>query len=130
MSDAECNVGASWEAVMFAAHHRLSNLVALVDLNGQQALGYTSDVLDLSPLAARWQAFGWDVHDVDGHDAALLTRTVDQLNTTNGRPHVLLCRTVFGKGVSFMEGQIKWHYWPMSDDEYRQALSEQDAPPA
>lgn len=130
MSDAECNVGASWEAIMFAAHHRLANLVALVDLNGQQALGYTKDVLDLSPMGDRWRAFGWDVHEVDGHDAGALTGTLQRLDTVSGAPHVMLCRTVFGKGVSFMERQIKWHYWPMSDDEYRQALSELDRPEA
>jgi transketolase len=126
VSDAECNVGALWEAVMFAAHHRLANLVALVDLNGQQALGYTSDVLDLTPLADRWRAFGWNVHEVDGHDADGLAATIQQLDTVSGPPHVLLCRTTFGKGVSYMERQIKWHYWPMSDDEYLQALNELD----
>lgn len=126
VSDAECNEGALWEAVMFAAHHRLANLVAIVDLNGQQALGYTEQVLDLSPLAARWRAFGWDVHEVDGHDVAAMADTVAGLDTTGGRPHVLVARTVFGKGVSYMEGQIKWHYWPMSDEEYEQALAEVD----
>ncbi|MFN8563864.1 MAG: thiamine pyrophosphate-dependent enzyme [Anaerolineae bacterium] len=70
VSDAECNEGALWEAVMFAAHHQLANLIAIVDLNGQQALGYTRDVLALTPMAARWGAFGWDVHEVDGHDTA------------------------------------------------------------
>ena len=102
------------------------NLVAIVDLNGQQALGYTEQVLSLSPLAARWRAFGWDVHEVDGHDVTGLADTVRRLDTSGGLPHVLVARTVFGKGVSYMEGQIKWHYWPMSDDEYRQALAEVD----
>jgi transketolase len=124
VSDAECNAGALWEAVMFAAHHRLANLVALVDVNGQQALGYTREVLDLSPMAERWRAFGWRVHDVDGHDRVALAAALTALDTASGAPHVLLCRTTFGKGVSFMEQQIKWHYWPLSDDEYRQALNE------
>jgi len=124
VSDAECNAGSLWEAAMFAAHHRLSNLVAIVDLNGQQALGYTEDVLSLSPMAARWTAFGWDAHVVDGHDVEGMTRTVASLDTGSGAPHVLIARTVFGRGVSFMEGQIKWHYWPMDDDQYRQALAE------
>jgi transketolase len=127
VSDAECNEGALWEAVMFAAHHRLANLTAIIDLNGQQALGYTKDVLSLSPMAARWRAFGWDVHEVDGHDVAGLQRTIAGLDTTTGPPHVLVARTVFGKGVSYMERQIKWHYWPMSEDEYRQALTEIEA---
>ena len=124
VSDAECNEGSVWEAIMFAAHHKLANLVAIVDLNGQQALGYTGEVLDLSPMAERWRAFKWDVHDLDGHDAAAITTAIDDLDTTSGPPHVLIARTVFGKGVSYMERQIKWHYWPMSDHEYQQALDE------
>lgn len=124
VSDAECNEGSLWEAVMFAAHRRLANLVAVVDLNGQQALGYTRDVLDLSPLGERWRAFGWDVTEVDGHDAVELAAVLNGLETTAGPPHAVIARTVFGKGVSYMEGQIKWHYWPMSDEEYGRALEE------
>lgn len=124
VSDGECNEGSLWEGVMFAAHHQLANLVAIVDLNGQQALGYTEQVLNLSPIASRWQAFGWDTHEIDGHDVTQMTRTMDTLDTMSGAPHVLLAHTVGGKGVSFMEGQIKWHYWPMSDDEYQRALDE------
>jgi transketolase len=127
VSDAECNEGSLWEAVMFAAHHRLSNLVAVVDVNGQQALGYTRDVLDLDPLASRWGAFGWDVHEVDGHDADAISATVADLRRDEGPPHVLLAATTFGKGVSYMESQIKWHYMPMSDQEYAGALQELEA---
>ncbi len=124
ISDAECNEGSVWEAVMFAAHHHLSNLIAIVDLNGQQALGYTEKVLNLTPMAERWRAFGWDVHEVDGHDEAEISKTIADLNITRGAPHVLIAHTTFGKGVSFMQSQIKWHYMPMSDAEYRQALAE------
>jgi transketolase len=135
LSDAECNEGAIWEAVMFAAHHRLGNVIALVDVNGQQALGYTRDVLDLSPLSAPWRAFGWDVHEVDGHDVEALGRAIHGLDTrgdlrADGLPHVLLARTTFGKGVSYMESQIAWHYLPMSDAQYEQALSELEGDPA
>jgi transketolase len=129
LSDAECNEGSVWEAIMFAAHHKLANLIAIVDLNGQQALGYTDQVLSLSPLAERWRAFGWDVHEVDGHNVAAMQETITGLNTTAGPPHVLIARTTFGKGVSFMESKIKWHYWPMSDAEYRQAVQEVEAMP-
>ncbi len=122
LSDAECNEGSVWEAVMFAAHHHLDGLTAIVDLNGQQAIGYTRDVIDLSPLAERWRAFGWDAVEVDGHDVDALTQALQQ--TSTGQPRVIIARTVFGKGVSYMEHQIKWHYWPMSDEEYRQALRE------
>jgi len=124
LSDAECNEGAVWEAAMFAAHHRLANLVTLVDLNGQQALGYTNEILSLAPLAERWRAFGWDVHEVDGHDGPRLASTIASLDVDEGAPHVLLARTVFGRGVSFMEASIKWHYSSMSEQEYRQALAE------
>lgn len=124
LSDAECDEGSTWEAVMFAAHNRLSSLIAVVDVNGQQALGYTKDVLSLAPLLDRWRAFGWDAVEVDGHDRGALARTIGSFDTAEGPPHVVLARTTFGRGVSYMEGKIKWHYWPMSDDEYRQALAE------
>jgi transketolase len=124
VSDAECNAGSLWESVMFAAHHRLSNLIAVIDLNGQQALDYTERVLDLSPLSQRWRAFGWDVHEVDGHDIESISTTANELATISGPPHAIIARTIFGKGVSYMENQIKWHYWPMSDEDYRQALEE------
>ena len=125
VSDAECNEGSVWESVMFAAQHRLSNLVAIVDVNGQQALDLTTRVLDLSPLDARWAAFGWQTHVVDGHDLAQLS-TALSCEASSGAPRVVVARTVFGKGVSFMEGQIRWHYMPMNDDEYRQAVEQVD----
>ena len=124
LSDAELNEGSVWEAVMFAAHHRLSNLIAIIDENGQQALGYTKDVLCLEPISERFRAFGWNALDIDGHDVPEIVRTVNGLATDRGPPHVLVAHTVFGKGVSYMEGSIKWHYWPMSDEEYEQALRE------
>jgi transketolase len=127
LSDAETNEGSVWEAAMFAAHHRLSNLIAIVDVNGQQALGYTADVLDPGPLAQRFAAFGWDVYDVDGHDPDGLAQTIAGLDTAHGRPHVLLADTTFGKGVSFMESQIEWHYLPLDDEHYAQAMTELDA---
>jgi transketolase len=122
VSDAECNEGSLWEAVMFAAHHKLSNLIAIVDLNGQQALGYTRDVLDLSPLADRFRSFGWNSIEVDGHDPEGIARTIESLGQEPGPPHVLVARTVFGRGVSFMENKIEWHYWPLDDAQQAQAL--------
>lgn len=127
LSDAELNEGSVWEAIMFAAHHDLANLVAVLDLNGQQAIGYTRDVLDLSPPAERWRAFGWDVHEVDGHDVAGMQAVIDGLDVAAGRPHVLIAHTTFGKGVSFMNNVIDWHYLPMTDEQYAQALAELEA---
>jgi len=124
ISDAECNEGSVWEAAMFAAHHKISNLVAILDCNGQQALGYTEKVLDLSPIADRWRAFGWDVREVDGHDTAAISKTIEGLDVRSGPPHLIVARTIFGKGVSFMQNKIKWHYLPMTDEEYAQAMKE------
>lgn len=128
ISDAECNEGALWEAAQFAGHHGLSRLTVIVDANGQQALGYTRDILDLEPLADRWRAFRWEVREVDGHDVHGLTRTLQEVQGDRGAPRAVIARTVFGKGVSFMESRIKWHYWPMSEEEFVQALREVDAP--
>jgi transketolase len=127
LSDAECNEGAVWEAIMFASHHQLSNLVAIIDVNGQQALGYTRDILDPGPAAVRWRAFGWDVHEVNGHDTDQLVATIDALDVERGPPHVLLADTVFGKGVGFMESRIEWHYLPLDEELHRRARAELDA---
>lgn len=108
---------------MFAAHHRLRNLVAIVDANGQQALGYTEDVLSLSPLPERFRAFGWEVREVDGHDVRALMAAFEPLAAVES-PLAVIARTTFGKGVSFMESQVPWHYLPMSEEQYHQALAE------
>ncbi|MGQ0679157.1 MAG: transketolase [Actinomycetota bacterium] len=127
LSDAECNEGSVWESAMFAGHRQLGNLVALVDLNGQQALGYTKDVVDLSSMGGLWRGFGWQVHDVDGHDCPGMVATLSSLK--GSRPHVLIARTTFGKGVSFMQGQIRWHYLPMSQEQYLAAMDELGSAP-
>jgi transketolase len=124
LSDAECNEGAVWESAMFAAHHKLDNLVAIIDANRQQAFGKTEDVLDLSPLENRWRAFGWNAIVVDGHDFGQITNTISSLAQSAETPHVLVANTTFGKGISFMQSQIKWHYWPLSETEYRLAIAE------
>ena len=127
ISDAECNEGSTWEAAMFAAHHQLSNLIAILDCNGQQAFGYTNEVLNLSPLADRWRAFQWEVHEVDGHNIPQMIDCISSLNTRTGAPKLIFAHTIFGKGVSYMQQQIQWHYLPMSEDQYQQALRESDS---
>ncbi|MBM3279279.1 MAG: transketolase [Candidatus Handelsmanbacteria bacterium] len=127
VSDAECNEGSLWEAVMFAAHHRLGALTAIVDDNGQQALGKTAEVLNLRPLAQKWRTFGWQAAEVDGHDPVALRQALATPHPD--APQVVIARTVCGKGVSFMEGQVKWHYLPMSEGEYLRACAEQEAAP-
>ncbi len=124
MSDAELNEGSVWEAMMFAAHHKLSNLVAIVDLNKQQAFGYTKDVINLAPVAQRWSSFGWDVKEVDGHDVSAIAQMINAFDFAGDKPHVVIAHTTFGKGVSFMEGLIKWHYSPLSADEFQRAMAE------
>jgi transketolase len=124
LSDAECNEGSVWESVMFASHHKLTNLIALIDLNTQQALGYTEEVLSLAPMAERWRAFGWNVFECDGHDERALFDALTAATAAQNAPSVIVCHTVFGKGVSFMERKIEWHYLPMNDEQYHAALAE------
>ncbi|NOZ25645.1 MAG: transketolase [Nitrospirae bacterium] len=122
LSDGELNEGSVWEAVMFAGHHRLHNLIALVDYNRMQALGRTRDIIGLEPLGEKWEAFGWHVQEVDGHDFGAL---FDALDSLSGRkPNVLIMHTVKGKGVSFMENDVLWHYRSPDDNEYERALKE------
>lgn len=122
MSDAECNEGSVWEAIMLAGQHKLSNLYVVIDNNKQQALGYTEDVINLNPMPAKWQSFGWEVATVDGHDRKAVA---DKLNSfSENKPHVLIADTVSGKGVSFMEKKIEWHYLPLTDEQYEIAIKE------
>lgn len=135
ISDAECNEGSVWEAAMFAAHHKLHNLRVIIDANGQQAFGLTREVSNASNLAERWAGFGWRVSEVDGHSVAALVDAFSS-ESSDPAPHVVIARTVFGRGVSFMEEgrplsqahlpvqAINWHYLPMSDHEYQIALAE------
>jgi len=124
VSDAECNEGSIWEAAMFAAHRKLGNLIAIIDFNGQQAMGYTRDICEPRDMAQKWAAFGWDAHDADGHDEATLMRLLSSFEGDTSQPHVVIAHTTFGKGVSYMEKQIRWHYMPMSADEYSVAQAE------
>jgi transketolase len=125
VSDAECNEGQVWEAAMFAGHHRLQNLCVVVDLNGLQALGHTADILSVPHLAQVWEAMGWEAVEADGHDLTALLTILNR--PPAGRPRVLVARTVMGKGVSFMEGRVEWHYRNISPEQARDALRELEA---
>jgi transketolase len=107
---------------MFAAHYHLSNLTAIVDNNGQQALGYTRDVLDQKNTIERWRAFGWQAVQIDGHSSQALRSAL--LAKSDTHPRVIIADTKAGYGVSFMESQVKWHYLPMTFSEYEQAKIE------
>lgn len=126
LSDGECDEGATWEAALLAAHHRLDALVAIVDYNKMQSLGTVSDVLGLEPLARKWDAFGWSVCEIDGHDVAHIHRTLSAIPFAPDRPSCVIAHTVKGKGVSFMENQLLWHYRPPDATELARALDELD----
>ena len=125
LSDAECNEGQVWEAAMFAAQQRLSNLTALVDLNGLQAMGHTRSILDLNQPGI-WRAFDWVVEEVNGHDLAQLIQTLTPPahGRGAGKPRVIIARTIAGYGVSFMENQVDWHYKNLTPEQARLALRE------
>lgn len=122
LGDGECQEGSTWEALMFARHHGLANLVALVDANGLQGFGRTEEVAALPPLAARLQGLGLAVEAIDGHSPRALHRALAH-RPADG-PLVVVLNTVKGHGVSFMEDRLEWHYLPMKPDQYAQALDE------
>jgi|SRR5579884_2362712 len=127
LSDGECDEGSTWEAALFAAHHGLTNLVAIVDYNRIQGLERVSNVLGLEPFADKWNAFGWSVQEVDGHDHAALRRAFDAVPFTPGKPSLVMAHTVKGKGVSFMEDTVLWHYRIPRGAEFDAALVELEA---
>jgi len=124
-SDGEWQEGSTWEALIFAAHHRLSNLTVLVDHNGLQGFGSTEDVASMSPLWKKLQGFDIDLVVVDGHDLDALRQV---LSRTSDRPTFAILRTVKGKGVSFLEGRMDSHYLPLNSAQFAQACAEMEAP--
>jgi transketolase len=124
LSDGEMDEGSNWEALMFAAHHGLDNLVALIDYNKLQSLTTIAKTLGLEPLADKLRAFGWAVREVDGHDHAALESALSAAPWAPGRPSVLLMHTTKGKGVSFMESRVEWHYKSPNDEQLAAARSE------
>ncbi len=124
-SDAELNEGSTWEAIMFAGHHGLDRLALLIDLNGQQALGYTPEVIEIGAVEEKLASFGWSAHLVDGHDQEALGAALAAGEP--GKPLALVAKTTFGRGVSFMESKIEWHYMPLDDASYATALAELEA---
>lgn len=124
LSDGDCNEGPTWEAAMFAAHHKLSNLTVIIDNNGLQGFGPSADVINMDPLGEKWSSFGFDVAEAaDGNDFGQLDDAFKKLAGST-RPKCLIAHTVKGKRVSYMENKVEWHYWPMNDEQYAQALKE------
>ncbi len=127
ISDGECNEGSVWEAALFAPQHKLDNLTVIVDYNKIQSLGRVKDVIDLDPLVDKWRAFGWGAVEVNGHDLNALDDAFGSLPFAPGRPSCIVAHTVKGKGVSYMEDKLKWHYSAPKGDELTQALAEVEA---
>jgi len=123
LGDGELNEGSNWEAAQFAARHGLDNLTAVVDHNKLQGYGTTDEVLGLSDIAGRFAAFGWAAHEADGHDHARLAALLGA-GPGQGQPVCIVAHTVKGKGVSFMEGQLAWHYRSPDDETFQRALAE------
>ncbi|MDD4953902.1 MAG: transketolase [Candidatus Omnitrophica bacterium] len=124
LSDGECQEGSVWEAAMFAAQHRLDNLIAIVDYNKIQAFGKTNEVVDLEPFRSKWSSFGWGVQEVDGHDFKEIIPALEKVPFRKNKPSVVIAHTIKGKGVSFMENRLLWHYRSPGSDELKRALKE------
>lgn len=127
LSDGELGEGSNWEAFMFAAHHKLDRLTAIVDYNKLQSLGSVESTLNLEPLAAKMTAFGWAVREVDGHDHAAIGAALSSSPWGTGKPSILIAHTTKGKGVSYMENKVMWHYKNPDADQLAEALAEVEA---
>lgn len=127
LGDGEMAEGSNWEAMMFAAHHRLDNLVGIIDYNKLQSLTTVAETLGLEPLADKIAAFGWSVRETDGHDSRAIADALSAAPWDDGKPAMLIAHTTKGKGVSFMENQVAWHYRNPDDKQLAQALAEVDA---
>jgi len=126
LGDGEIQEGQVWEAAMTAAHYKLDNLCAIVDLNGLQIDGPVSKVKAIEPVASKWAAFGWNVIDIDGHDMKEILDALDNAETVKGKPSVILAHTIKGKGVSFFEGKVEYHGMAPTPEELEKALKEME----
>ena len=130
VSDGECNEGSTWEAAMFAPAQKLTNLIAVVDSNKWQATGRTAEILALHPIREKFEAFGWNAIELDGHDFPSLLDAMKGFDREDGRPTAIIANTVKGKGISFMEDDNNWHYRTPTEDEVGKARKELGLAPA
>ncbi len=126
MGDGEQGEGSIYEAAMSAGHYKLDNLVAIIDRNTLQISGKTENVMTLEPMRERWQAFGWDVFDIDGNDIKSLIDIFESLDKNNGKPKMIIAHTTKGCGISFMEKIAKWHHGIPNAEQYKEAIEEID----
>lgn len=124
MSDGECDEGSVWEAAMFTSHHKLDNLTAIIDYNKLQAMGKTNEVVNLEPFAEKWQSFGWAVKEIDGHNFSEIEKCLSQVPFEKNKPSLIIAHTIKGKGISFMENKLVWHYKSPNKEEFERALKE------
>jgi len=125
ISDGECNEGQVWEAAQYASKRKLNNLIVLVDKNGYQALDRTINVLGDPTKKERWEVFGFDTFEIDGHDSKKIKKVFKKINSSlNKKPKVIIFNTIKGKGISFMENKLEWHYNQMNKEQYEKALEE------
>jgi len=124
MSDGEMDCGTTWESALFASHHKLDNLVVIIDYNKLQAFGKTNEVLNLEPFAEKWRAFGWVAYEIDGHNFDELLETFQKIPTVENKPHVVICHTIKGKGISFAENKLEWHYYNLTSELYERAKND------
>lgn len=124
MSDGECEEGTVWEAAMFGSHHKLDNLIAIIDYNKLQAFGRTNDVINLEPLKDKWISFGWRVQEIDGHNFNEIEKTCEKSPFEKNKPSIIIAHTIKGKGISFMENKLEWHYKSPNKEQYNSALKE------
>lgn len=124
VGDGECEEGQIWEAAMAAAHYQLDALCVIVDHNGLQLDGMLSQVMNPCPLKSKWEAFGWNSIEIDGHDIEQIQAAYRQAGKVKGKPTAIIAKTIKGKGVSFMENQVAWHGKTLTDQELKQALKE------
>ncbi|MBI3795197.1 MAG: transketolase [Nitrospinae bacterium] len=124
MGDGETQEGQIWEAAMTASHYKLGTMVAFIDNNELQIDGFVRDIMGIEPIAKKWEAFGWHVQEIDGHDFGAISSAIEKAKAEKERPSLIKCRTVKGKGVSFMENLAKWHGTAPNADELKKALAE------
>lgn len=124
ISDGECDEGSTWEAALLAGHHKLDNLVVIVDHNKWQSFGRVEDILNLEPFSKKWEAFGWEVTEINGHDFSEMDKVFSKLPIQKNKPSVVIAHTIKGKGVSLLENKNEWHYKTPSEKELQVAEKE------
>ena len=122
LGDGECNEGMVWEAVLFASHQKLNNIIAIIDYNKLQGFGPTNEIINLEPLKDKFKSFGWNTQEVNGHDIKSIITTIENMLLCNNKPNVLIANTVKGKGVGFMENKFESHYEVLDKNKYKEAI--------